>query len=258
MPGLGLRLDRKFDTRNLAFKMADAVDAVDYAKLPKSVYWLGVKEPFDQGETGTCGGHAGEDFLLTDPVVQKKRDAAPTRWDIYRAAVLLDEFSENDHEATLPDGDSGLEYGTSTLAIAKALKNYGFISGYDWGWDVDTISRFVRMQTSKAYPLDIGTRGGPVILGTAWHQSMFDPDSEGYIKITPGSPIVGGHLYLVDGANDSHGRIRILNSWGQWGKGGRAYMSYETLHQLMSENGEAVTARELLIPTKGPHQGMGA
>jgi len=44
--------------------------------------------------------------------------SGPTPWDIYRGAVAVDEWSDNDDEASLPDGDPGMDSGTSVRAGA--------------------------------------------------------------------------------------------------------------------------------------------
>src|SRR5215203_2990529 len=137
MPGFGLRADRRWDPRNMQFPMG-AVAEPDERKLPNAAYWLTRQPPFDQDDTGTCAPHVGEMFLLYPPVVQKKRDAFPNRWDIYRMCVSLDEWPENDEQAALPDADPGMDFGTSTLALMKALKQYGLIGTYRWAQDVAT------------------------------------------------------------------------------------------------------------------------
>jgi hypothetical protein len=255
MPGLGLRLDRKTDPRNANFPMLAAPSTI----LPNAARWLGMRSSFDQGNTGTCGGHAAKAFLLTSPVVQTKPDEAPTRWDLYRAAVAIDEWTANDGESSLPDGDPRLEFGTSTLAIMKALQSFGFVDRYEWASDVDTISRFIRSQKTRhgdVLPEDV--RGGPVIFGTNWYSSMSSPDAEGYLRITPNARLVGGHLYLLDYANANAGYFEVRNSWGTgwggWMTGrvrvgrGKAKLDFETAARLLAENGDAVTARERRVP----------
>jgi C1A family cysteine protease len=81
---------------------------------------------------------------------------------------------------------------------------------------------------------------------------MFMADSEGYIDDIGGKD-VGGHAYVLIGANrlkqSKHGigAVRILNSWGTgWEDHGRAWISFEMLRWLLSQDGEACAATELV------------
>jgi hypothetical protein len=243
MPGLGLRLDRKWDVRNANFLLRE-VTATDESQLPNHARWLSRTKAFDQGDTGTCVGNTGEAFLIYPPIVQKRAGAKPSRWDLYRACVAVDQWPDNDHEASLPDGDPGLAFGTSTLALMRSLKTMGYIGSYRWALDVQTISQFLRMQGANF----AGRLGGPVVVGTAWYDSMFTPSAENILQITPNARVAGGHEWLVIGANRQRGMLEMLNSWGPgWGRNGRAFIAMETMHRLLTENGDAVTTNELKL-----------
>ena len=135
------------------------------------------------------------------------------------------------NEAQKVDAWPGENYdGTSVRAGAKILQKRGVIGEYRWAWDVDTV-----IQTL----LEVG----PVVAGTWWYSSMFQPDDEAIIKVE-GSR-AGGHAYLLNGVNTKKGLIRIKNSWGRaWGNKGFAYISFEDMDRLIREAGEACIATE--------------
>lgn len=243
MPGLGLRLDRKWDPRNGLYMLANVLE--DDSLLPDDATWLTRTRALDQGNTGTCVAHAGTGFLLHPPVTQiKAREADTLRWALYRDCMLVDEWTENDSEAGLPDGDPGMEFGTSTLALMKVLKGRGLIDSYLWAFEVDEISRFVRMQ-GKNYK---GRLGGTVIVGTAWLNSMWQPDAQNVLRVVPNSGIAGGHEWLIKGANKSRAMFRMRNSWGiGWGHAGEAYISFESMDWLLKNGGDAVTTNEIQL-----------
>lgn len=246
MPSLGLHrsaLDpNQKDPRNAHFLLADITEQ-DEALLPKRATWLSRRVALNQGNTGTCVGHAGEAFLFHPPVVQIRAGQTPTQWDLYRRCVTLDPWSDNDDEANLPDGDPGMDTGTSTLALMKALQSYGLIGEYRWEWSVDGISKFMRMQGRNF----AGRLGGPVLVGTYWYDSMFDPDAEHILRITPNAQIVGGHEWLLKGVDTTRGMFRMRNSWGRWGLNGEALMPFELMDRLLREDGDAVSTNELKL-----------
>jgi hypothetical protein len=243
MPSFGLRADRLDDPRNRAFPMAGITEP-DESLLPNAASWLTSVRPFDQGNTGTCVAHAGEMFLLLPPVVQKRAGSYPNRWDLYRECVRRDEWAENDSQADLPDGDPGMDFGTSTLALMKTFQALGWIGEYRWAWDVPTVSRFLRMQG----PNFAGKLGGPVIVGIPWLSSMFDVGGDGILRVDPRSGVAGWHEVVLRGANNSRGMFRLRNSWGTtWGRSGEAYLPFEGMDWMFRVGADAVTTNELRL-----------
>jgi hypothetical protein len=247
MPGLGLRVEtltpQGKDPRNANFPLAAIVET-DESLLPNAATWLTSRKALDQGNTGTCVGHAGRGFLDHPPVVQVKPGQPPTQWDLYRGCVLRDWWTENDDEALLPDRHPGMDFGTSTLALLKTMQALGLIGEYRWAWDVETCSRFLRMQG----PNFKDRLGGPIVVGSYWLESMFNPTREGILRVEPASGIAGGHEWLLKGANRSKAMFRMRNSWGtSWGLKGEAWISFEDFEWLLEHGGDAVTTNELKL-----------
>ena len=64
---------------------------------------------------------------------------------------------------------------------------------------------------------------GPVVVGTAWTDDMFSPDSNGLVK--PTGAVAGGHCYLMLEEVDADDTYVFQNSWGaSWGHNGRFKM----------------------------------
>jgi hypothetical protein len=130
--------------------------------------------------------------------------------------------------------------GTSVRAAFKYLAEVGYVSTYEWAYDVETCANWI---------LTVG----PMVFGTTWFSAMFDVAENGFITVA--GDVVGGHAYFIRGCNrdkrcpdGSRGAFRILNSWGDWGQGGQAWLSFVDATKLLREDGEAVTAREILKP----------
>src|SRR5687767_11324543 len=121
MPGFG----RLFvpDDRDRNFLMRRMLPDVRRLALPIRKTWRISATALQQGNTGTCVGHAWRNFLRCAPLRTEK--AGPSPFDIYRDAVLKDPFPANDSESTLPDGDRGLEFGTTVRAGAEAVTEFG-------------------------------------------------------------------------------------------------------------------------------------
>jgi hypothetical protein len=149
-------------------------------------------------------------------------------FDLYREIVLLDEWSENDYEAS--GSEDNMQFGTSVRAGMKALQARGLISSYRWAWDAETVARWI-------------WTSGPVVCGTDWTQDMFYPDRSTYF-IEPTGQVVGGHAYILDGVNMHLRKFRMLNSWGPWGKGWGAFLSFDSVAELLSRDGECAMAVE--------------
>jgi len=84
---------------------------------------------------------------------------------------------------------------------------------------------------------------------------MSTPDKYGYIRLNKDEADDAGHAWLIIGADrearnpdGSHGRVTMINSWGpEWGKKGRAFITFPDLDKLIKLNGEAAVATELKV-----------
>jgi hypothetical protein len=224
MNGLGRRIDP--DERDRSFAMAPLL-AVAPAPAPEVRTWRIPGRSLDQGATSTCVGHAWRNFIRCAPL---QGEQGPSAWDIYRRAVKLDPWPDNDPEANFPDGDRHLKSGTSVRAGAKALQQSKHIESYLWAWDFDTFLQWLRSK-------------GPIVIGTNWYDSLDEPDARGIAKISKTAKIVGGHAFLARGANVHSELILCENSWGEdWGSRGTFYLHFSDVERLINEEGEACTA----------------
>jgi hypothetical protein len=219
MAGLGRLLSK--DDRDHKFMLPHRPEAGAKAFQ----YWT-PGPVLDQGATPQCVGYSGYGWLTAFPV-SNRPPFTPT--DLYHFAQQEDEWPGEDYE------------GSSVRGLFKALKARGFVSEYNWALDVGPI-------------IDHLLVVGPVVMGTIWTEGMFTADHAGFIDDI-GGKVAGGHAYLLIGANrlkragpHSKGAVRVLNSWGpNWEDHGRAWLSFEALAWLLSQDGEACTAMELKV-----------
>ena len=228
MPSFGRRADP--DDRDRAFLMTRMLPAAGAVVLPTRKTWAIHPRALDQGWTGTCVGHGWRNFLRCAP--HRTEKTGPTPYDIYRAAVRLDSWSDNDFEAGLPDGDAGLDFGTSVRAGAKAVASFGRLQSYVWAFDLASVLEWVLTR-------------GPVVLGTTWFSSFMDPDRDGIVRITPAARSLGGHCYLLRGADTRKTLARCSNSWGDgYAMSGEFFLPFRDLERLIHEGGECCSAVE--------------
>lgn len=192
--------------------------------------------PFDQGNLGSCTGNAAVGALATDPIfptlpvdVQQmlNEDLAIS---VYSQATQLDEWP-----GEYPPDDTG----SSGLAVAKALTQRGYISGYTHAFSLDdTLAALV---------------AGPVIIGINWYNNFFYPDPSGLITISHNDYVSGGHEVVLDQINVEHSLVGGTNSWGSgWGHDGRFFMSFDLLGRLLSEDGDATVFVPITVPAPFP------
>lgn len=235
MPGFG-RL-KSTDPRNVSYLMHRALAPVEAANPVLLKTWGFRGTPLDQGNTGTCTGHAGAHFIHCSPIAHRK---FIDPFLLYREAVLLDEYPDNDLDATRENKD--LQAGSSGTGVAKALEHRGTISEYLWAQ---------RFEDAITWVL---TRG-PVMVGSNWYSSMMTPTPAGYLTVQGGASIVGGHEWLIRGVDKKRGLALMVNSWGGgWGGSGRwvgakvrpghALIDFATLARLFHEDGDCVSALE--------------
>jgi len=136
---------------------------------------------------------------------------------LYAKATTLDNIP-----GQWPTNDTG----SSGLAVAKAGKALGYLTGYQHAFGFDHFLAAIQLQ--------------PVIVGTNWYQDMFDIDGQGYVSVT--GDLAGGHEYLALGVDVTHRYVTCLNSWGQsWGRKGRFRVTFDDFTQLLNQDGD-VTA----------------
>lgn len=230
MPGLG----RLFapDVRDGRFLLREHPRTQQVALRLPAKTWPMFSLPLDQGNTGTCVGHGWRHLLTAVPVVVRP-NLPPSAFDIYDWATQLDEWTDNDHDAER-------QYGTSVRAGAKALQTQGKVGEYRWTNEVDEAADWIAGVDAQGKAI-----GGPVVIGINFYASMFDLDSEGYMRIAPNTVLSGGHCMLLLGWNQERGAFRGLNSWGvSWGQRGRFWLDGDTARRLFTEDGEICVATE--------------
>jgi len=234
MSGYGRRFSA--DDRDRGFLMRRMLSDARRIALPARKTWRIASRALDQDPTETCVGHAWRNFLRCAPILTSA--LTPSAYDIYRAAVKLDEWPDNDGEARLPDGDPRLDSGTSVRAGAKALSKMGHLRSYVWAFSLQPGVEWVLTQ-------------GPVVLGTNWYTSFQRPDSEGIVWITPRARVDGGHAFLWRGADTRRALALCTNSWGDgWGRSGDFAIPFRDLERLIHEDGEVCTAVQQRLGAK--------
>lgn len=196
--------------------MRSAMPPPEEVELPRSTYWYpGRPGTLNQGRTPQCVGYSAKRWMLASPLPNTK---GPSPTQLYYGAQDNDEWAGNDYP------------GSSVRGVFKFLQQEGHVREYGWAWRAEVV-----LQWELLY--------GTVILGTNWYRGMFTPDDSGFVRI--GGPIDGGHAYHIIGADRVRGAFRILNSWGDWGENGRAWIAGEDVQRLLDEDGECCTALEV-------------
>lgn len=210
-----------FDQRNRLYGIRSLLDE---NKSKRSAKFWKEGTVLDQGSEGACVGFGWLAELIAEPYVP---DEQPTpefgnmlAHHFYKQAQQIDEWPGDDYS------------GTSVLAGAKIMKEYGYIDEYRWCFDIDDI-------------IDAVVSKGPVVIGIPWYSGMYRTNSLGL-----SSPIgqkVGGHCITLTGYHPAKifGRqslevFKWRNSWGEdYGVGGSGYITVLDLRKLFEEGGEA-------------------
>ena len=184
---------------------------------PRSVLWRHNAPVLDQGDLGSCTGNALAQCLNTTPFAASRPSRryldVPIARLLYAKSTVLDEFP-----GQWPTQDTG----SSSLGACKAGVALGYLSAYHHAFGFN--------EAIAALALS------PAIAGFNWYEQMFDVDAEGFIRI--GGDMVGGHEVAVLGVNVRGRYVTILNSWGQWGRNGRARIAFDDFARLLDEQGD--------------------
>ena len=211
------------DERDKAYPLRQLIPDVS---KPTYKYWARFRKILNQGQESTCVGFSWRYWLDTAPVISHKHKDNPSAGKIYDECTKVDEWPGN-------EGDR--QFGTSVRAGAKVLQAMGHVVNYYWALTLDDV-------------IDCLLLKSPIVVGTNWYNSMFEPDKEGIVTIKPDSFVAGGHAFLLDGVNTTKAFVSFPNSWGKsWGNNGRAKLSFEDLERLLGEAGEACCAQEARI-----------
>jgi hypothetical protein len=206
-------------------------DVIAYGvSLPRAVQHARVVPVLDQGDVGSCTANALLGCLGTEPFASQLTDrefgAVDLRkWDealalaVYHDETVLD---EREIPGVYPPDDTG----SAGLYAMKVAKRRGWIRAYRHG--------FAFSASVAALP------HGPIMVGTAWLQSMFDVDRS--------SPIVGGHEWVVDGYDLDEGVAHMVNSWGtSWGRDGTAKIRLGDLRWLLSSRMQGDVVQPVIV-----------
>jgi len=225
--GLGRHVHHDPRSRAFAFTAPDVV--------PVSVSWPRRVPIFDQGSLGSCTGNAAAGWLATDNALR----AGLTLWDhtevnedfavsLYSRATNLDPY-----DGTYPPEDTG----SDGLSVTKVLQFAGAVDSYQHCFDVPSVLAALQF--------------GPILVGTAWHNDMFNPDGRGLVK--PTGAVVGGHEYLLCEYDATAQEVVFANSWGAgWGVHGYGRMTVASLAALLADDGDATVPHALVnapVPT---------
>lgn len=188
------------------------------ATMPRSVSWAHRAPVLDQGDLGSCTGNAMAQCLNTTKLStsrpRRRYLDEPLARLLYAKATTLD---------NIPGAWPTTDTGSTGLAVAKAAVQLGYLARYEHAFGFDHFLAAIVLQ--------------PVIVGTNWHDDMFDPDDDGYLH--PSGALAGGHEYLIVGANARDEYVTMLNSWGPgWGRNGRARITFADIASLLDQDGD--------------------
>lgn len=184
---------------------------------------------------GSCTGNMAAGAAATSPIFEALPAGHPALNEteavvLYSAATKLDGYPGN-----YPPTDTGSD-GT---AACQAGKLAGLFSGYTHAATLDDV-----LQALMA---------GPVGIGSYWYDSMDDPTSSGFVGISPGAQIRGGHEYVCRRVDADRRLVGPDNSWGPgWGAAGSFWLGFGDLERLLAEDGDCVVPLPATAPAPVP------
>jgi hypothetical protein len=190
----------------------------------------------DQGQLGSCTGNAAEGLVGSDPLyvaVPLDLPARPTGDAIQDEAQAVALYSAATRRDRIHGQYPPLDTGSTGLAVAKAAKSLGLISGYQHAFSLDATLRALS--------------AAPLIVGVHWYEGFDHPDATGSVSIS--GSVRGGHEFLLFGIDADRHTVLARNSWGPgFGVEGCFSFSWDDLGRLLDEQGDAT----LFVPVSSP------
>lgn len=218
-----LRRVMMHDSRSLPYESAPRD-----APLPTRATLHRVHGAVWEQRVGCCTMCAACGMLITRPFHRPFR-----RFTMAQVEALYSEETRLD-EAWFPGVWPPNDTGSSGIWSMKLLKRKGWISGYQHMFSLNAV-----LATLAGHA---GGPGRPVSLGTWWWDSMDVPTRDGKIVKSPDAVQMGGHQYLLIGQDPERRTARVRQSWGdEWGQHGYADMDWDTLGELLADDGDAIT-----------------
>jgi hypothetical protein len=223
----------EFDDRSRRFAVRELLDM---SKPVRSKSWS-LNIWLDQGNSSACVGFSRTYDLAAVPTPIRKPDGSLLDNEfgqaLYHLAQKYDQW----------EGEEPVYEGSSVLGGLKALRVLGFVGEYRWAFSREDF------WLALSYL-------GPVVLGTVWLNSMFNPKPNGLLTVDVGSGEAGGHAYVANSIKVTKQAKRrwlgpdefirdeplILgrNSWGRdWGKDGHWAMWASDVERLRAMDGDA-------------------
>jgi hypothetical protein len=240
-PGPG-RLGRhvEHDERSRAFPISEDLFPATYVS---AVHKVDIPV-LDQGSLGSCTGNAAEALVGSDPVypaLPPDLPARPTADPIHDEAQAVALYSAATRRDTIHGHYPPLDTGSTGLAVAKAAKSLGLISGYQHAFSLDAALKALAVT--------------PLIVGLHWYEGFDHPDSTGHVTV--GGNIRGGHEFLLYGIDADAHTVLARNSWGlSFGVEGTFTFSWDDLGRLLDEEGDATLFVPLSSPAPQPTAGL--
>lgn len=232
--GLGLkpRISAR-DTLYLATATADAQSIVGEVTTNHALF----RPPLNQGDEGTCVGHAAQYHLEAAPVIQvgRRPTAEPNRLalELYDAGYR--------YEYGLP-ADAPVDRGAGLYLDSgmHALRDRALIAAWRHALNPDDVIRLLAGVDAAGNRL-----GTPIILGIPWFASMDATPESGLISVDPASGLRGYHAICLLRYSKPADTVSFPNSWGRdFGRYGWGRLARRDLYALFDHFGHGIIAYE--------------
>jgi len=227
VPGRRLGRHVNHDPRSLRYLVGAPARALQSVEHERVIPVL------DQGDLGSCTGNAAVGALGTKPLYDGLPDDHPHLDEDFAVQVYSSATEIDPYDGQYPPDDTG----SDGLSVSKVCKNLGLISGY--------------LAATSVSAMQNALQSAPVIVGVKWYEGFDNPDDDGLVEIS--GVVRGGHEFEIVGLDLENELFHAVNSWGGgWGKDGSFWFSFDTMSQLLGEDGDCTQLLPLTVPSPTP------